>query len=326
MKFDLVEFLQNNAIPYRLEGKNVSAGNVNVKCPFCIDDPSFHMGVHLDTLAWSCWRDPTHRGRRPHRLLFALTKLPYRTLESILGMPAKFAATTEFDNLLSLLEDPQIAPQEEDKRLDLPKEFISIQRDGITERFWNYLYRRGFGTFAVDKVIRDYKIKCALRGPFKDRIIVPIYLDGALMCWTARSVYPDAKLRYYSLPKEDSVKNIKDTVFNFDEAFNEFGKKLFIVEGPFDAIKLDYYAKQRGCRAVCLFNMSVTESQLFLLSELRNNYERVVVLLDSGELFSALKLTSQLNFLGGIELGELPEGVKDPGELTKEQIYEMCDS
>lgn len=323
MNFDLVQFLQNSGVPYRLEGKNVSKGNVNVSCPFCIDDPSFHMGIHLETLAWSCWRDPTHRGRRPHRLLYALTRLPYQTLEQILGMPAKFAATTEFDNLLNLLEEPQSAKEEQSKRLDLPKEFISVQKQGITERFWKYLHKRGFGSFAVDKVIADYNIKCALRGPFKDRVVVPIYLDGALMCWTARSVYSEAALRYYSLPAKDSAKNIKDLVFNFDEAYNTRGRKLFITEGPFDAIKVDYYAKQRDCRAVCLFNMSLTESQLYMLSELRSNYDSVVVLLDSGELFSALKVASQLNFLGGVEIGELPEGVKDPGDLTKQQIYDM---
>lgn len=323
MNFDLVGFFQENGVPYRLEGKNVSKGNVNVKCPYCMDDPSFHMGVHLDTLAWSCWRDPTHRGRRPHRLLYALTRLPYAVLEQALGMPAKFSATTEFDSLLDLLEAPSKLEELEQKRLELPKEFVTIQKEGITDRFWNYLYRRGFGGFAVDKIIQQYKIKCALRGPFKDRVILPIYLDGALMCWTARSIYSDAKLRYYSLPAKDSVKNIKDLVYNFDEAYNTRGKKLFITEGPFDALKVDYYAKQRDCRAVCLFNMSLTESQLFLLSELRSNYESVVVLLDSGELFSALKLASQLNFLGGVEFGELPDGVKDPGELTKQQIYEM---
>ena len=70
---DVLTFLDHNRIPYRTNGPNCAKGHVVIKCPFCGDeDPSEHLGIQLSTGYWGCWRNSSHRGRRPHRLIMRL--------------------------------------------------------------------------------------------------------------------------------------------------------------------------------------------------------------------------------------------------------------
>jgi DNA primase len=210
------------------------------------------------------------------------------------------------------------------ENLELPKNFRKIEPYGVTGRFFEYMESRGFTEKEVLQVCERYKLKCCLSGDWKDRIIVPIYIDGKLVSWTGRSIHKEAFLRYRNLEVEQSVIQPKHTVFNFDEAFGvRPGDTLYILEGPFDVIKLDYYLRNTDNRAVGMFNMTPTEEQVSLFSDLNDGFKKFIVLLDNGELFSSTKLLSTLSFLGHIRLGSLPKGVKDPGDLTEEQVQEF---
>jgi hypothetical protein len=320
VKLDIVDFLDSYDISYRTEGKNVAKGNVNVRCPFCADDPSFHMGIHLDSLAWSCWRDSTHRGRRPHRLLSRLTGLHFDQISEILGIKEKSQFINEFDGLLEILEGSAVQEESEKKKIRLYPDFVKIKDYGTTERFWKYIRSRKFKEDDIFDVITSFGLRGCLSGDFRGRLIIPVYVDGELMTWTGRHISKRADLRYKSLNKEESRQNIKDCVFNFDSAFNDRGEILYIVEGPLDCMKMDFYLRGRNCRCVGLFNMSVTDAQLVLLSELRENYRLFHVLLDQGELASSTTLLSKLAFLGNVQLATLPGTVKDPGELTPREV------
>lgn len=85
----------------------------------------------------------------------------------------------------------------------------------------------------------------------RNRIVVPIYWQAKLVGWQARTLEPDHKIKYYTMP--GLHKNYM--LFNGDRArHHRFG---VVVEGVFDAFRV-------GTRAVSLLgkNMSIHQRQL----------------------------------------------------------------
>jgi hypothetical protein len=256
-------------------------------------------------------------------LVHKLLGWPWTRIEAVFGGSKK--DLSDFDQMAKDLWKEDIEAEVTSvEKLEFPKKFKRIDPGGITDRFFDYISSRGFTEEEALEVCDRYRLRCCLTGDWKDRIIVPIYLDGKLISWTGRSIHKNAFLRYRNLEVEESVIQTKHALFNFDEAFGiRPGDTLYILEGPFDVIKLDYYLRGTNNRAVGMFNMTPTEEQVSLFSDLKDAYKRFVVLLDNGELFSSTKLLSTLSFLGNIRLGSLPKGVKDPGDLTEEQVMEL---
>lgn len=52
---DLIEWFEDNDLEYWTQGKNVTAGWVNIQCVFC-DDLSNHLGIRLSDYRVSCWK------------------------------------------------------------------------------------------------------------------------------------------------------------------------------------------------------------------------------------------------------------------------------
>ena len=323
-KIDIKLLFDDNGVQYITQGKNLKRGHINIKCPFCEDDPSHHLGINISTLAWSCWRDSDHRGVKINRLLRKLLNWPWDRIEALVGKSSK-RFETEFDTFAAKLWAAEV---EEDKvetksKISFHPTFRKICDNGPTERFWDYLYSRGFYDDEIEEVCGRYNLRCCVNGYWGNRIILPITLDHDLVTWTGRDVGKNPELRYKNLAIKDSVLNTKHTIYNFDNAFQKRkGETLYILEGPFDVIKLDYFLVESNHSAVGLFNMNPTDEQISLLSELGESFKRFVVLLDNGELYSSMKVCRDLAFLGDVRLGSLPRGVKDPGDLTKELIEE----
>ena len=95
-----------------------------------------------------------------------------------------------------------------------------------------------------------------------------------------------------------------------------------VVEGPWDAIKIDYYGRRHGISAVSMFGTGVSEGQLDLLINVKNNCERLVVCGDSGAEGNVLDLLSATVDMN-LSSVSLPQGVSDPGELDKEQVVKL---
>ena len=115
--------------------------------------------------------------------------------------------------------------------------------------------------------------------------------------------------------------NIKHTVYNYDELLINKGKKLFIVEGPFDALKIDYYGRPER-RATCLFSSNMLREQVWLLETLAGQYGKLVVRLDHEAMANELRVVADLGHIGA-KLGRMPLGVGDPGELTPELVAKL---
>jgi hypothetical protein len=303
-----VELFEDNNIDYASRGPNISPGWLGIQCPFCGElDPSKHLGVNLTTGGWNCWRDATHRGATPNYLV--------RTLLGVTAARARALVQAYSGSNPDSFDAPAVtvqAPQAKKPKVALLPEFSPIEGYSLTHKFWTYLWNRGFDD--PNQVVSDYNLKACLYGRWKGRLIIPVY-DGVgdLIGWQGRALVSNPVApRYLS-----SSETIKQGLFNLNQ-FKD-GETLFVCEGPFDALKLDYYGKGVGVRATCTFGVIPTIQQICLLNELKVQFKRVVLLFDNDSAAVSAQF-GLADWLSGIELMSLPPGVKDPGQMSATQI------
>ena len=307
-----VEFLDDNHVPFVTRGPNTKRGELSIKCPFCGDlDPSEHLGINPENGNWGCLRDQNHRGKRPYRLVQAILGCTH----AVAGLTVRQYDTSDpdrFDHDAAFQELAETAPEV----VEAPPDFRAIKPVGSTAKFWRYLEQRGFDEPAA--VIENYSLSCCLTGRWKDRLYFRFYQDGQLIAWQGRAL-----VKTVSAPRYLSSKTLKHTVFNEDELMKG-GDLLFVVEGPFDAMKLDYYGRAFA-RATCTFGVTPAIEQITILNILRKRFGKVVVLFDQDATGQAFAMSDWLQY-ANVKVGELPEGIKDPGELSPRAIDRLIRS
>lgn len=333
MAFDVKSFLDKYGIEYVTRGPNVARHHVAVQCPLCgRNDPSHHMGIDVRTAYWGCWRDKTHRGKSPYKLVMLLLGCSYREAKSIVGSDGR-----DTGGMMSAVEG--LYADEEEKEydgadaLEFPKGIYRIKNEGVRRRFVEYLVGRGFRRKDIPKLVKRYGLRCGLKQRWYNRLIIPVYIDGMLITWTARSIYKDAVPRYLTLPysKEkaeesglpQAVDDIKNTLLNFDKLKRYGGKTLFLTEGPLDALKVDFYGSPLQYRATCLFGTSLSDDQLYLIDDVASEFDEVILLLDANATTQILQLDSALSHIKH-DTVFLPDYIEDPGDLTRIQVRRLC--
>ena len=309
------ELLTEHHIPWVSRGPNTKRGEVSIRCPFCgEDDPSEHMGIALDREAWGCHRNPSHRGKHPHRLIQALLSCSANQAKLVVAQFNQADPETLDQALAALLPD-YVAPSSPAKapRLRLQPEFKAITQARPLNRFWAYLYKRGFDD--PDYLAACYNLKCCVIGRWKDRIIIPVYRHKELVAWTGRAIQKPIEAPRY-LSTSDVIKTV---IYNEDEIM-EGGDILFITEGPFDALKMDYYGYHLGARATCVFGTSITIDQISLLRQASKKFRKVVLLLDLDAMETAF---NTLEWLPEAIMGTLPDGADDPGSLLRAEVHNL---
>lgn len=312
---DFKALLDEHRIEYVTRGKNVSRGEVNIQCPFCGSaDPSHHMGINLESGWWSCWRNANHRGKSPLRLLVALLRIPYWQARELAGLGKDYVDPDGFSSVVQRLRDgwgtTVQAEQAEARVLRLDRDFRPVDGTYATRRFEDYLCDvRGFDRRDVPDVCLDYDLHCATGGTWAGRLIMPYYMDGQLVTWTGRAI-GRAEVRYKDLSVDESLLAPKHTLYNHD-ALIEGGRVLVIVEGPMDAMKLDFYGRPYGVRAVGLSTNSMQDDQAYLLAESCQQFDRLGVMMDRASAVSiadSMRMRNALSFLGRPVQSLLPPG------------------
>lgn len=322
--FDWIRFLESRHIPYVTTGPNVARGRVAVKCPFCgHDDPSEHMGIDLHNVRWGCLRRSDHRGGKPERLVAALANCSLDQAFSITGnqryIPDDFHAKIQG----ALKPPPDISERD---GLELPAEFKKFADVPSARPFIRYLEddsRGGFKRSDIMRFTRDFDIYYAKQGGYRYRIIFTIWLNGKLCCWTGRAIFP-TKLRYRALSIDKdkaacdghlpALAATADLLLWYDDLMQSEANTIVLCEGPFDALKVRLLGERRGITATCFFTMNSSRQQVALLSGLLPRFKRRLLLLDQGTLVNALAVQGALSGLG-IEIAQLPPGIKDPALL-----------
>lgn len=172
-----------------------------------------------------------------------------------------------------------------DKALPLGAKPITEWLDNPPEEIipvLEYLLSRGY---QVD----DYPWHWTDEDGFQNRLIVPFYLQGRIVGYTARLIR-DGKIKYISEQQPGYV-------FNLDR--QTYDRKLvFVTEGPLDAICLD------GC---ALMGAEISKQQDLQLKQLQRE---IVLVPDRDE--PGLKLVEQAIENGwSVSMPEWPQGIKD---------------
>lgn len=332
------QFFHKHNIYCITSGKNVKHGNINIKCPWCGDaDPSQHMGIDPHTGAYACWRNSEHRGRKPQNLIIQLLGCSYADADLLVGTRTQ-VPTNEFGKILKMGESYFL---DGDKKvqvlhsLKMPDTFKPITRKSYAfNRFAAYLVNtRGFEKKDIKQLVDYYNLHYCLSGPFKGRVIIPVYLNGKLISWTGRSIYGLALLKYKTLSANaDTAKKqgtstalapITETLLDYNRLLREGGNTLYVCEGPFDAMKIDFYGSSLGLRATCVFTKNISNAQINYLTTLTNRFNRIRVFLDPEAEADAIRMAGKLASLRVDYL--LPTGDKDPGDLSPNEVRRLAE-
>ncbi len=332
-KINWIRVLSSNNIEFVERGPNVQKGHVNIKCPFCgSSDPSHHMGLELSTGYWGCWRNKSHRGKSPIRLLVKLLRCSFQRAFDIAGIKnSDYIDPDGFDSVAArLLNKVGYVERVEEIRRDFlkyPAEFREITDSYQMSMFYDYLIRRKFGVYDIESLCDQYRLRGALTGEFSRRLIIPYIVNDELVSWTGRTISSLQNLRYKDLSVEESLIAPKSTLFNHDAGYDKRGRVLVVVEGPIDALKLDFYGRDWGVRAVALSTNSITDEQTFLLDDMSRSFKKVVIMLDSQkslDVVSSIRMRSSLSQIKNLTYMEVPFDKKDFGELNAQQATTFC--
>lgn len=327
-KVDWGSFCRLRHIDYIETAASTARGYINVHCPLCsVADQGYHLGLHRSG-RWTCFRDPVgHRGNDPRKIIILLTGCSYEEAESFVQGDVDID-TSDFDQAAAIFLTSSGPSGDDRQLLTFPEEFqpLTSQR-GRAKIYWDYLLKRGFSTKEVPKVARRYGLHYCDRGNWRGRIIIPVYVDAVLMSWTGRTVYEMEALRYRSLSHASdaiprAVISIRDMLFNYDNAARRNYHTCVLVEGPLDAIKVDYYGHNYGVCSVATFGTGIRRPQLDLLEHLRIRCRTLIVCGDVGAEANIMDLLSTTRGMRMCSI-DLPAGVRDPAELNKQQVRQL---
>lgn len=292
------ELFDQRGVRYSTTGQ-VTHGMLGMECPFCADsldpDPSAHLGVHPDEGWYSCWRNPQHRGRTPHRLLWKLLRMPSDEVDSMLGVRTRTNVRAR-EALTALSAN---AEREWDK-------FVPLAHDSA-HAYRKYMNRRGVS----DASIAQFGLMAAVvKGQWQWRVIFPVRSphNGAVCTWTARSI-GNATPKYLALGRNDGVP-LKHTLYNAERVAKS-GHTLVICEGPMDAIVLQSLAPYST--VTCTFGVTVSEEQMALIW--RTNFTRKILLFDSDAFPQSLGVAKRLG-ASALCFEQVFHRRGDPGSLT----------
>jgi len=335
MSFDWQRWLDRNGIPYSTTGRNIARGHLVLHCPFCgRADEGQHLEVNLHGRGWRCFRQPRiHKGRNPTKLVQALLGCSWEAAAAIAGSGAGLP-NDFFQTVKNKMDPPKSRPA---RKLTLPSEFKPFEVIEGTIKpsaklFYEYMKKRGFRVPDIDIMTEWYDLRYCTSGPYKGRIIFPVYHDRKLMTWTGRTIYPSVELRYKTLSTDrekseaegmpQASGSITEYLLWHDDLLNSDADTIVLVEGPMDALKVSVLGYEHGIFSTCFFTMQPSVTQIDLLHSILPKYKHKYLLLDPGTLPTSIRVAGELSSLG-VKIRQVPSGVEDPGTMTMQDLLEI---
>lgn len=324
VQFSWLSFLKNHGIRYVETGSNVAPNHVNIRCPFCVDDPSEHMGLSLNEKHpyYACWRNTSHRGKYPAKVIAALLKLNYTAAEQLVKTSNHLYADDMMLEVDKLAADPQqqLLQRQTITPIIFDKSIKPLVDGFYAQHFYNYLLKRKFPN--PEKVARKFDLHYSVSGKWAWRIVFPVVVVGKLVSYIGRDISSKSKFRYKNLSNKDSAIPIRECLL-FEDELQEGGQALYITEGPFDALKLMAYLPSSH-RATCCFGIP-TYRQITKLAKIAPKFRKVVLVLDTDMAMQMVALVEELAvYAVVIKTPALPFGVKDPADLTPSGVVNFA--
>lgn len=338
MAFEWVSFLDRHGIEYRTQGKSTAKDNVYIHCVFCGQaDEGHHMGISLANRGWGCWKDDSHRGRNPARLIKALTGASWDEVQALLGGGKRPVGDLlgAVRNALGELPSGSSEGLELAPKIELPEHFRALKRGSVHYEYLRAGRERNFSHDEIDFLKRRFNLRqvSSSADKWRWRMIIPVYDQAKdLQTWTARAV-GEANLRYKSLstnPEKEAADNhgcgfsallpITDCMLG-SHRLKKGGRFLILSEGFFDAAAFSLESRAFNARETALFGKVASPAQMDMLADICPLYDATFLLLDPDAKFSALKVASQMQALG-VETFRL-DGDADPGDRGPKAIRRL---
>ena len=318
---DWLRILDQGGVDYVLgPARNVRHHHVGINCPRCAGDTKYHFSIDLETgKIRGCWRDQNH-WMGPIELVAELTHSSLSVAHQILVDGDR--VMMEDCSPRRLQADLEMLDAEDEEKAELAKiewpsgfkKFHQAERRAVP--FYEYLFRRGF--INPDAVAECYGLRWCDSGEWGPRIGFPLYDGLRMVGWTARAITKRARAKYKTYPSGEGVRHLVwDPVGDPDWL-------LVICEGPFDALKIDWYADERPVRALAMLGLQAGAAKGAALVRAADGAREVVLLLDRGAEAQALELQAALGPLRP-RIAGLPRGIKDPGDLSRVAVERLLD-
>ena len=296
MSTDVRSIFDDYHIPYKDFGKNTSQGWINTGCIYC-QDSSNHLGVNLESGAYSCWRCGS-KGKLSNLL---------RDVLEISSSEAEDIIREHEDFLLVADERSQVC--EHDKAVALPTEATKE----LCDIHVSYLESRNIEDIKglTDKFGLRYTLH-AVSLPY--RIIIPVYEDGILVTYSSRDCLGSSQARYKALSKKESIKDISECLYGCDLITRDC--EVVLVEGPADVWRMSEALPE--VPALGLFGSSITQAQISVLLGISHRISKVWVMLDGGVDMKqkAREIADQISAFGIASCIVFLDEGEDPSSIT----------
>lgn len=162
-----------------------------------------------------------------------------------------------------------------------------------------YLNNRGI----TNEQIMEFRMGFCSSGPYRGRIVVPVFKGSEVVYFVARSISDAEPRRYMNPPTPKGGTTFKTFIGRSNIAV--------VVEGVFDAISVSRYLP-----AIALLSKNPTDDQIRFVAK---SAKELIVMLDSDAVADSLTLSQRLSFYCPVRTIRLEKG--DPGDLTKEELF-----
>ncbi|WP_213818959.1 toprim domain-containing protein [Garciella nitratireducens] len=293
-------------------------------------------------------------GKRENFIKFVCEKKNYsftEALEWITGVLGITVSNIQKTNVAEIKKEFVNAEEEIvlEKRI-LPE--ISLEGFGFNKGVYPpAFFKRGFTVKDAEEMEVYFAGRDCTNG-FKNRICFLVRdLEGRLVGVVGRSKYSEEEHYDYwakrlelhkTMSREEQIREIENqnciykkyynfegfksgcTLYNANRLVNSSKEEVFIVEGPFDVMKM--VLKHGYKNTVGMFGHSFSKGQLYQLYQLYENVRekiKIYLLVDNDEaglkgFENNVKSLQELGFRNIYKM--VLEGVKDAGEATKEQV------
>jgi hypothetical protein len=294
-------------VPWRDHGANCTRGNINITCPFCLDDPSQHLAVDESTGKYYCWRDGRHSGGNPVFLLERLLQCRRIEAQGVLD---------HYDDRVKAAPAPAFVAAAASTIARTQQRFAALAPAWQSDWHLDYLRERGFTNPVF--VAKRYELRYAAVGSWAARLLLPLYgAANSIVSWSGRALRSDLQPRYL-VEKYDGMPAYL--------AGDSSGDRLILVEGPLDALKINAALSLRGVThttAVALCGTALTSGKALILA--KRKPRRIEICLDAevslAKVQSAVYNLQQCCRSTTISRRKLPVGVADAAELNEDDAY-----
>jgi hypothetical protein len=300
--FQWIDFCRDHHIVPKDRGKSTAKGFVYVSCPWCIDGAeNQYMGLNTSTTFFGCWKG--HHGQNPARLIKALLGIAWDKANELAEIYAP-------QGLGFQAQPSEAAPEVAWRPYNVEQARLSTKFD---EAATVYLAQRHV------RVGDFYALGGRWGGTepanlFSWRVTLPVERpDGTVVGITGRHV--GRSLRYLTLPQGEMPGLVGPSWARNSSTL------LLVVEGPFDAVKMQIAARyaRLPIDVVALLGVAGSGARRALVSQMARRYEHTACMLDDASYNASIEMAEET---WGAATAHLC-GEKDPGKLTVPQAVHV---